>query len=111
MSRFEFDDGPRLMENSFESNTSLGPHGLNSHSESKVGALAFPIFCSHFEADKKMLPACSASISALNCDTSPPAYFLLFPCRRLASCFTQFIIVMSSRLIVDVCGERGFWGE
>ena len=85
MSRFELDIGPRLMENSFESNTSLGPHGLNSHSDSKVGSLAFPIFCSHFEANTEFLPACSASMSALNGDIFPPEYFLLFPCRRLIS--------------------------
>jgi hypothetical protein len=68
MSWFEPDIGHCTMEISFESNTSLGLYGLNSHPDSQVVPPTFPIFCSHIEANTKMLPACSASTTALNCD-------------------------------------------
>jgi len=84
---------------------------LNSHSFTLVTTLAFPICCPHFEANTTMCHAYSASTSALSCDISLPAKFFLFPCRRLDSFVTQFIILISSRLIVDVCGEKGFWGN
>jgi hypothetical protein len=110
MRRFELDIGPHTIEKSFKSNTTLETYGLNSHSVTVVATLAFHIFSSHLVANTKMLHACSASSSALNCDASPLANFLLFPCRRLASLFTQFIMAISWRLIVNVCGVKGFWG-
>jgi len=111
MRRLELDIGFHTIENSLTSNMTLCPYVLNSHSVNLVAKLAFPVFCSHFEAKKKMLLACSASTSAFNCNPSLPTYLLLMPCRHLFSfCYTVYkihILVHDSGYLrwEGLCGE------
>ena len=93
MSRLELDIRPHTIETSHMSNMTLCPEGISSHSVKLVATLAFLIFCSHLEANIKMLHACSVSTSTFNCDAFFPVKFLLFPRRLRASfCYTVYNI-------------------
>ena len=58
MSQLELDIGPHTIETSHISNMTLCTEGVNPYSVSLVATLAFPSFCSHFQPNTKMLPAC-----------------------------------------------------
>ena len=93
MSRLELDIGPHKIETSLIFNRTQLQEGISSHSVTLVPTLPLLIFCSHSEANMKKLYACNASTSALNCDASFPAKFLLFPRRsRVCFHFTHFYI-------------------
>ena len=111
MSGLELDIAPHTIETSLKSNRKLVPYVLNSHSVTLVATLAFPIFYSHFEANTKccMLaaplyrPWTVTILSQQNSSNFHEGVSAVF--------VTQFIILYSSFMILDICGESGFVGN
>jgi len=104
----EIDIRPHTIETSHMYNMTLCPEGISSHSVKLVATLAFLIFCSHFEANMKMLHACSVSTSAFNSDASFHQNSSYFHEGFVPVFVTQFILLISSFTLMDVCGESGF---